>query len=90
MAIFFNELPGRPLLERKSTPVVPQSQPHHVQYGECINSCDDVVSHYGQSEPKLVLGMLNRVRLPYAEVFDGQQVGPDHLVIDGDLVELHL
>jgi hypothetical protein len=25
-----------------------------------------------------------------AEVFDGQQVGPDHLVIDGDLVELHL
>jgi len=24
------------------------------------------------------------------EVFDGQQVGPDHLVTDGDLVELHL
>ncbi|MDH3613207.1 MAG: TGS domain-containing protein [Gammaproteobacteria bacterium] len=24
------------------------------------------------------------------EVFDGQQVGPDHLVYDGDLVELHL
>ncbi len=24
------------------------------------------------------------------EVFDGQQVGPDHLVVDGDLVELHL
>ena len=24
------------------------------------------------------------------EVFDGQQVGPDHLVCDGDLVELHL
>ena len=24
------------------------------------------------------------------EVFDGQQVGPDHLVSDGDLVELHL
>jgi ribosome-interacting GTPase 1 len=23
------------------------------------------------------------------EVFDGQQVGPDHLVSDGDLVELH-
>jgi ribosome-interacting GTPase 1 len=23
------------------------------------------------------------------EVFDGQQVGPDHLVCDGDLVELH-
>jgi len=25
-----------------------------------------------------------------AEVFDGQQVGPDHPVVDGDLVELHL
>ena len=24
-----------------------------------------------------------------SEVFDGQQVGPDHLVCDGDLVELH-
>ncbi len=24
------------------------------------------------------------------DVFDGQQVGPDHLVTDGDLVELHL
>ena len=24
------------------------------------------------------------------EVFDGQQVGPDHLVADGDVVELHL
>jgi len=24
------------------------------------------------------------------EVFDGQQVGPDHLVSDGDIVELHL
>jgi ribosome-interacting GTPase 1 len=25
-----------------------------------------------------------------SEVFDGQQVGPDHLVVDGDLVELHV
>jgi ribosome-interacting GTPase 1 len=25
-----------------------------------------------------------------SEVFDGQQVGPDHLVADGDLVELHV
>jgi ribosome-interacting GTPase 1 len=24
------------------------------------------------------------------EVFDGQQVGPDHLVADGDIIELHL
>jgi ribosome-interacting GTPase 1 len=25
-----------------------------------------------------------------ADVFDGQQVGPEHLVTDGDLVELHI
>ena len=25
-----------------------------------------------------------------ADVYDGQQVGPDHLVVDGDLVEMHV
>jgi len=33
---------------------------------------------------------LKFARMWGAEVFDGQQVGPDHLVSDGDLVELHL
>ena len=33
---------------------------------------------------------LKFARMWGAEVFDGQQVGPDHRVIDGDLVELHL
>jgi len=33
---------------------------------------------------------LKFARIWGAEVFDGQQVGPDHLVSDGDLVELHL
>jgi ribosome-interacting GTPase 1 len=33
---------------------------------------------------------LKFARMWGAEVFDGQQVGPDHLVTDGDLVELHL
>ena len=33
---------------------------------------------------------LKFARMWGAEVFDGQQVGPDHLVCDGDLVELHL
>jgi ribosome-interacting GTPase 1 len=33
---------------------------------------------------------LKFARMWGAEVFDGQQVGPDHLVVDGDLVELHL
>lgn len=33
---------------------------------------------------------LKFARMWGAEVFDGQQVGPDHLVCDGDLVELHM
>jgi ribosome-interacting GTPase 1 len=33
---------------------------------------------------------LKFARLWGTDVFDGQQVGPDHLVSDGDLVELHL
>ncbi len=33
---------------------------------------------------------LKFARIWGAEVFDGQKVGPDHLVSDGDLVELHL
>jgi ribosome-interacting GTPase 1 len=32
---------------------------------------------------------LKFARMWGAEVFDGQQVGPEHLVSDGDLVELH-
>jgi len=32
---------------------------------------------------------LKFARMWGAEVFDGQQVGPDHLVSDGDLIELH-
>jgi ribosome-interacting GTPase 1 len=33
---------------------------------------------------------LKFARMWGTDVFDGQQVGPDHLVADGDLVELHL
>lgn len=33
---------------------------------------------------------LKFARMWGTEVFDGQQVGPDHVVSDGDLVELHL
>ena len=32
---------------------------------------------------------LKFARMWGSEVFDGQQVGPDHLVADGDIVELH-
>jgi ribosome-interacting GTPase 1 len=33
---------------------------------------------------------LKFARMWGSDVFDGQQVGPDHVVVDGDLVELHL
>ena len=33
---------------------------------------------------------LKFARMWGTEVFDGQQVGPDHVVVDGDLVELHV
>jgi ribosome-interacting GTPase 1 len=33
---------------------------------------------------------LKFARMWGTDVFDGQQVGPDHLVSDGDLVELHI
>ena len=33
---------------------------------------------------------LKFARMWGTEVFDGQQVGPDHIVVDGDLVELHV
>ena len=33
---------------------------------------------------------LRFARMWGAEVYDGQQVGPDHLVCDGDLIELHV
>ena len=33
---------------------------------------------------------LRFARMWGADVYDGQQVGPDHLVADGDLVELHV
>lgn len=38
---------------------------------------------------KDVARALKFARMWGADVFDGQQVGPDHLVSDGDLVELH-
>ena len=38
---------------------------------------------------KDVAESLKFARMWGAEVFDGQQVGPDHVVTDGDLVELH-
>jgi ribosome-interacting GTPase 1 len=38
---------------------------------------------------KDIANSLTFARMWGTEVFDGQQVGPDHLVSDGDLVELH-
>ena len=39
---------------------------------------------------KDIAGSLRYARAWGENVFDGQQVGPEHLVIDGDIVELHM
>ncbi len=39
---------------------------------------------------KDIAGSLRYARAWGVKVFDGQQVGPEHMVIDGDIVELHM
>ena len=50
----------------------------------------DTVQDVARLVHKDIAESLKFARMWGAEVFDGQQVGPDHLVADGDLVELHL
>jgi hypothetical protein len=50
----------------------------------------DTVHDVAQLVHKDIATGLKFARMWGAEVFDGQQVGPDHLVADGDLVELHI
>jgi ribosome-interacting GTPase 1 len=50
----------------------------------------DTVLDVARLVHKEVARDLKFARMWGAEVFDGQQVGPEHLVTDGDLVELHL
>ena len=48
-----------------------------------------VAGGYGKKAGKDIADGLKFARMWGSEVFDGQQVGPDHEVNDGDLVELH-
>ena len=50
----------------------------------------DTVLDVAKLVHKDVARELKFARMWGADVFDGQQVGPDHLVADGDLVELHV
>lgn len=49
----------------------------------------DTVLDVARQVHKDIARDLKFARVWGADVFDGQQVGPDHLVSDGDLVELH-
>jgi ribosome-interacting GTPase 1 len=49
----------------------------------------DTISDVARLVHKDIAKGLKFARIWGAEVFDGQQVGPDHVVADGDLVELH-
>jgi ribosome-interacting GTPase 1 len=50
----------------------------------------DAVHDVAQLVHKDIATGLKFARIWGTEVFDGQQVGPDHLVVDGDLIELHI
>ncbi|HSM30254.1 MAG TPA: GTPase [Woeseiaceae bacterium] len=49
----------------------------------------DTIADVARLVHKDIARNLKFARIWGAEVFDGQQVGPDHVVTDGDLVELH-
>ena len=50
----------------------------------------DTIADVARLVHKDIARSLKFARIWGTEVFDGQQVGPDHLVSDGDLVELHV
>ena len=49
----------------------------------------DTIADVARLVHKDIARSLRFARIWGAEVFDGQQVGPEHAVADGDLVELH-
>jgi ribosome-interacting GTPase 1 len=69
----YTKTPGKP----KDT-----DKPFTVRHGGTVLDVAQMVH-------KDIAQSLKFARMWGKEVFDGQQVGPDHLVSDGDLVELH-
>ena len=70
----YTKTPGKP----KDT-----DKPFTVRHGGTVLDVAQMVH-------KDIAQSLKFARMWGEEVFDGQQVGPDHLVCDGDLVELHM
>ena len=50
----------------------------------------DTVLDVARLVHKDVARELKFARMWGADVFDGQQVGPEHAVVDGDIVEIHV
>jgi ribosome-interacting GTPase 1 len=70
----YTKTPGNPADEDK---------PFTVRHGGTVHDVAQLVH-------KDIARELKFARVWGSEVFDGQQVGPDHVVADGDLVELHV
>ena len=70
----YTKLPGKPANNDK---------PFTARHGDTVLDVAKLVH-------KDIARELKFARMWGTEVFDGQQVGPDHLVADGDLIELHV
>ena len=63
-----------------------------VTFSLALQSCASVVPRNAVPEELVGEAMVlpgTHARMWGDEVFDGQQVGPDHAVCDGDTIELH-
>jgi ribosome-interacting GTPase 1 len=70
----YTKLPGKP---------AEQEKPFTVRSGATVHDVATLVH-------KDIAGSLKYARAWGKEVYDGQQVGPEHRVVDGDVVELHM
>jgi len=70
----YTKLPGKP---------PEQDKPFTVSKGATVLDVATLVH-------REIAGSLRYARAWGEQVYDGQQVGPEHLVVDGDIVELHM